>query len=424
MKVWLVHVGEPLPIDAVNERQLRMSLFARTVADLGHDVTWWSSTFDHTHKRQRFDSDKIVAAGERLTLRLLHAKPYMSNISIDRLINHRQLAQAFTRQARAADLRDRPDVIFASMPTLELAAAAVRYGNEFNIPVVVDVRDLHPDIYQSLVPRFARPLARLALTPLYRDLKTSVAGATGLIAIAPSFLNWALNHAGRPAHSSDAVFPLAYPELEVSAAERHAAGEELAAMGVRADKQIIWYVGTFNRWIDLETPIHAARTYAAEGRTDIQFVFSGSGGFDEEWRTLAASMPNVVFTGWVDKPKIAYMLSVAWAGLAPYKPDFHTVGNKLFEYMAGGLPILLSIGGDARTIIETHDCGIAYPGADSAGLMDAIGKLGVDGVQPRMSTNSLRAYREHFSAEKVYAEMARFVLAFANVRTGVAGASE
>ena len=416
MRVWLVHVGEPLPIDAVNERQLRMSLFARTLADSGHDVVWWSSTFDHTHKRQRFDRDTVVKAGDRLTLQLMHAAPYASNISISRLVNHRQLAAAFVRLARLVPAEAIPDVIFASMPTLELAAAAARYGRDRKIPVVVDVRDLHPDIYQALVPGIARPLAKVALAPLYSDLRTSVTLASGLVAIAPSFLQWALAHAGRQAGPQDAVFPLAYPELSTSLEEVENAAERLHAAGVRADRKIVWYVGTFNRWIDLATAIRAARILADEGRTDVQFVFSGSGGFDAEWRRLAAPLPNVVFTGWVDIPGIAYMRSVAWAGLAPYRTGFNTVGNKLFEYMAGGLPVLLSIGGDAKAIIENHHCGIPYSGGEPASLAAAIHELLADGMQPRMAANSLAAYQNHYSADKVYAEMARFVLGFADKR--------
>jgi len=412
MRVWLVHVGEPLPIDAGNERQLRMSLFARMLADRGHDVVWWTSTFDHTHKRQRAQVDSEIRLEGTLTLRLLYARSYSVNISLDRLINHYQIARAFERLA-AHPAEPAPDVIFATMPTVELAAAAARFGSRRNIPVVVDVRDLHPDIYLSLVPPAARPMARLALTPLYRELRTSVTLATGLIAIAPSFLDWALRHAGRKVTNRDAVFPLAYPELPASDEALSAAAVDMEASGVRTDRRIIWYVGTYNRWIDLGTPILAARILAERQRDDVQFVFSGSGDFEPEWRRLAGSLPNVVFTGWVDIPRIVYMRSIAWAGLAPYRPGFLTVGNKLFEYMAGGLPVLLSIGGDARRVIEEHRCGLPYEGGDPASLVKAIDEMRSDGIRDEMASNSLQAYRNHYAAEKVYGDMAEFVLDFA-----------
>lgn len=413
MKIWLAHVGEPLPIDADNERQLRMSLFAQMLAAQGHEVVWWSSTFDHTHKRQRFPRDESVPVSDSLELRLIHARPYAANISLDRLVNHYQVARGFERLASEVGVDELPDVIFATMPTVELAAAAARFGREHGIPVVVDVRDLHPDIYLSLVPSIARPLARVALAPLYRDLRIALKQASGLIAIAPSFLDWALQHAGRTRRESDAVYPLAYPELNASKSELDAAAAELETSGVRADRRIVWYVGTFNRWIDLGTVIESARILAREGSEEIQFVLSGSGGFDAEWRAQAASLPNVVFTGWIDIPKIIRMRNIAWAGLAPYQPGFLTVGNKLFEYMAGGLPVLLSIGGDAKKIIEEHDAGIAYEGRNPASLAAAIRSMLVPGVRARMAVNSLEAHRRHYSAESVYANMAEFVLGFA-----------
>jgi glycosyltransferase involved in cell wall biosynthesis len=390
-----------------------MSLFAQELARRGHEVLWWSSTFDHTHKRQRSDHDETVRVSDRLELRLIHARAYNANISVDRLVNHHQIARGFERIARTVPVEELPDLIFATMPTVELAAAAAQFGRARGIPVIVDVRDLHPDIYLSLVPSVARPLAKLALTPLYRDLRTALRLATGLIAIAPSFLEWALRHAERSIAPTDRVFPLAYPELDVTGEAVAAAGAALRQAGVRTDRKILWYVGTFNRWIDLDTVIKAAAILDAQGRDDIQFVLSGSGGFDAEWRRQAAPLSNVVFTGWIDIPKIAYMRGIASAGLAPYQPGFLTVGNKLFEYMAGGLPILLSIGGDAKDIIEQHDAGIAYEGKNPDSLVAAAIAMLADDVQARMAANSLRAYRDHYSAEKVYGDMADFVLGFA-----------
>jgi len=416
MRVWLVCIGEPLPIDKGNERQLRTSLFAATLADLGHDVLWWASTFDHNQKRQRFERDELIQIHPRISLQLLHARPYEFNISLSRLINHRQLGRAFRRLAGATAAQARPDVILASMPTVDLAAAATEFGKRHDIPVVVDVRDLHPDIYLSLVPKPARPFARIALAPLYRDLRIALRLASGTMGIAPSFLEWASRHAAPHTTRSSAVFPLSYPELNASPEELHTAARTQAAAGVRVDRKIVWYVGTFNRWIDLRTPIEAARLLANAGRTDVQFVISGSGDFDGEWRRLAASLPNVVFTGWIGVPTISYLRSVAWAGLAPYRPGFLTVGNKLFEYIAGGLPILLSIGGDASSIIEEHGCGLVYEGGNPASLVKAIDAMSMDGVQQRMSANALRAHREHFASDKINRQMVEFVLGFASDR--------
>jgi glycosyltransferase involved in cell wall biosynthesis len=305
------------------------------------------------------------------------------------------------------------------MPIIELAAAASRYGRKYGIPVMVDVRDLHPDIYLTLVPKFARPAAKLALGRMYSELETSLRLATSIVAIAPSFLQWALRHAGRSATKWDTVFPLAYPEIHASPEQVAMAGDELRAMGVQSDKKILWYIGTFNRWIDLKTPIEAAKLLARAGNDDYQLVISGSGDFDSQWRTLAAGLPNVVFTGWIGVPHIIKLREIAWAGLAPYRDGFHTVGNKLFEYMAGGLPILLSIGGDAATMIRQYDCGLGYEARKPETLVADLVAMSADGVRDRMAINSLNAYRDNYSAEKVYPEVIDHLLRLADARVQV-----
>jgi glycosyltransferase involved in cell wall biosynthesis len=398
-----------MAVDSGSERKLRMGLVADMLASAGHEVVWWTSSFDHNYKRQRYTRDTTVRVQERLELRFLHARAYDSNISLARLINHYQLGKAFTRVARSVPPDKKPDIAFATMPIVELAAATAEYGRANGIPVIIDVRDLHPDIYLSLLPKSLHSLGRAALWRMYNDLRTSLRLATSIIAIAPSFLRWALRHARRVERPDDRVFPLAYPEIHAAPSEIEAAAHELESLGVRRDKKILWYVGTFNRWIDLETPISAARQLERDGRDDFQLVISGSGDFEPEWRRRAQGLKNIVFTGWIGVPHILHLRKIAWAGLAPYRPGFLTVGNKLFEYMAGGLPILLSIGGDARSIVESNDCGIGYDGASVPSFIDAVNKLDQPGVRSRMADNSLAAYREHYSAEKVYAAMVDYI---------------
>ena len=59
MKVWLVKLGEPLPVDG-NRRLHRYGILAEMLSQKGHEVTWWTSTFDHWDKKQRFETDKAL----------------------------------------------------------------------------------------------------------------------------------------------------------------------------------------------------------------------------------------------------------------------------------------------------------------------------------------------------------------------------
>src|SRR5687767_7088992 len=194
MVVWLITVGEPLPSDRSDERPLRTGLLATALNDQGHDVIWWASTFDHNHKIRRFDQNTTLTISPRLTLELLDGREYRRNISLARLGNHRDVATNFSLVSKR---RPSPDVIVCSLPTIELTVAAAEYATTRGVPLLSDVRDLHPDVYLQLIPRPFRRVARLALSPVYQKLRKALRSAAGIIGITPSFLQWGLDRADR-----------------------------------------------------------------------------------------------------------------------------------------------------------------------------------------------------------------------------------
>ena len=156
MNVWLVTIGEPVPIrEGSRDRLHRTGYFARFLADRGHEVAWWTSTFDHFRKRHWFDEDTTVELGTGLKARLLHGCGYRSNISLARFHDHRQIAKKFAHHARAAAAA--PDIIVSALPTIELCLESVAYGRRRGVPVVLDMRDMWPDIFVDTVPGPARP---------------------------------------------------------------------------------------------------------------------------------------------------------------------------------------------------------------------------------------------------------------------------
>jgi glycosyltransferase involved in cell wall biosynthesis len=402
-------VGEPLPTDDT-ERPLRTGLLAAQLVGDGDEVVWWASTFDHNYKKRRFTRSTAISPYAGLQLQLLDGPTYRRNISLSRLRNHRAVAREF---ARLAPTQARPDAIVCSLPTIELTIAAAQYARETGVPIIFDIRDLHPDVYLDLLPRPLRPVGRALLRPLYRKLRNALRTGASLFAIGPSFLDWGVALAGRSKRATDRVFGFGYPELEVSSDEWDAAGVRLRALGVDPHSQIVWFLGTFNRWIDLHPVLDAARKLSAD-RTKFQFVISGAGDRQHEWRTSAAGLDNVVFTGWITAPEIKWLSDHAWAALAAYSSRFHGFGNKVTEYMAAGLPILLSIGGDAAELVKRHQCGEVYaPGSDEP-LEHILRRWATNpAVRNRLATNSRAAYDRHYSAAIVYGEMASHIRAVA-----------
>lgn len=404
MRVWLVTVGEPLPCDGPNERLHRGGMLSEALATRGHEVLWWSSTFDHSRKRSRGD-EREVSLPDGSRIRMLHGPAYRRNVSLARLANHRAIGRRFRELAPAEPT---PDVILASWPTIELSREAVTYGRARGIPVVLDVRDLWPDIFVELAPPTARGLARLAVSPMTRAARAAFGGAAAITGVTPAFVAWGLGQAGRPASAADVAFPLGYsdqPPEPRAIAEAEAAWARLG-LGLDPSEFVVAFVGTMGlQKLDLAPVLAAARALQGRG---VRFVLCGDGDGLARFKAMARGLDNVVFPGWVGRSEIWTLMRIASVGLAPYRSSLNYTGNlpnKPIEYLSAGLPILSSLDGTLRALLRRHGCGITYGGADDlvsalVGLRESPGRL------EAMSAAASGLYRDEFVAEDVYDAMA------------------
>lgn len=417
MRVWLLTIGEPLPTDADHQRLLRTGLLSRTLADRGHDVLWWTSAFDHTLKRLRCIGDSLQTLDARQSIMLLNGGGYKRNISIDRWRDHARLARRFEIHARQ---QAPPDVIVASLPSIELALAAVNYGRARGIPVVIDVRDLWPDVMVDLLPPLARPIGHLLTLKMRRQVIATCQGATAITGHASPFVTWGLRHAGRVAASADRHFPHGYPVPHVSAEQQAAAERALAAYGIdlSPDRIIVAFTGTIGTQTELAPAIEAAKLLQADRR--IQFVIAGTGDRFDDYRRTALGLPNVAFPGWLNRNEIAVLLERATFGLAPYphrKDWLATIPNKFPEYLSAGLPLLVSLtSGLMVEFIRENECGISYAHS-SEKLASAISQLADDPENTlALKAAAWSAFERHFRAEIVYSSMVDYLEGIASNR--------
>lgn len=357
MNIWLITVGEPVPdIDNENPRLLRTGVLAEKLGSRGHAVTWWTSTFDHYAKVHRSPED-ATCFWSNVKIRMLHSVGYKRNISFRRFAEHSGVARKFAQEARTVES---PDIIFCSLPTIELSSAAVQYGLERNIPVLLDVRDLWPDVLIEVAPRGLRWLSRLLLSGSVRRATYAMRNATGLVGISDGYLDWALQYAARPRQAADAMFPLGYIAPAQTSADDRSAADRLRALGIDESRTLVWYIGSFGRQYDLTPVLEGARALSGSN-SDVQFVISGDGELGDRWRSLAEGLVNVVFTGWIHADEINWLRARAAIGLQPYilgAPQ--GLANKLFEYLSAGIPVLSSLAGENAQLLDTYVCGLNY----------------------------------------------------------------
>lgn len=417
MLVWLITVGEPLPIDSGSQRLHRAGFLANLLTEQGDDVVWWTSTFDHVRKAHRYETDTVINMSDRLKLILLHSVGYKRNISLSRIIDHYGVARKFNTMNPSYR---KPDVILCSLPTLELSLAATEYGKRHGVPVILDVRDLWPDIFVAVAPSWGRWLARIALTPFYKTVRRACSQATAIIGITSPVVDWGLRYANRERTSRDRDFPLGYSSDVPAKADIEAAQQRWAERGVKQDDFNICFFGTIRRQFEFDVIIAAAQKLKKQQRP-FRFILCGNGELLDHFRARASGCRSVLFPGWVNSADIWTLMRMSRVGLAPYisTPDFvMSIPNKPVEYLSAGLPIVSSLQGVLKELLAAHQCGVTYAEGDSEELASVLMRLYDD--PDRLQSMSQRAsalFQERFVAEKVYGDMISYLESMARTRT-------
>lgn len=397
MNLWLLKDGEHLPLQS-DVGKMRTWMLGEAAAARGHDVTWWSSNHSHQQKRRLTDGDRDIDVAPRFRVRLLDAGGYRHNRSVRRVMHHRRLAMRFRQQAEAAE---RPDLIVTSFPFIELASEGVEYARRHGIPVLVDIRDPWPDVFEKPLRDKLGPMAAPVLSYFDSRARECLRRANALVAVSDGFLDWALAKAGRTRAAADRVFYIGARQTSATSPRRRAA--LLSQLGADDDAIVFLFVGSFGYSYQLELIGRLAERMCA-AHPAAHFVIAGDGTQRATVERHAARLSNFHYLGWQAGPRVRELLASADVGLAPYDQLPGCLPNKVVEYLSAGLPVLSSIDGDLPSLLDRYGAGLSY----GAGCLDecyeqAAAICASPAVLQRMARGAERLFTERFEAEAIYA---------------------
>lgn len=406
MYIWLVTIGEPVPTTVTSENRLhRTGTLAHYLSGLGHRVVWWTSAFDHSSKKHIANEHSSIRLKPGLEINLIRGCGYQRNISLSRIRDHKQVAKVFAEWSKRAPTP--PDIIIAAFPDIGLAAECVKYARLHSVPVLLDIRDLWPDIFAGVVPKILKTFVKLAVHGMNNAAIRALQGATGIIGISDGYLDWALRKAKLERRVTDIVLPLGYTRRIIRQDDIVKAEIDLRTAGVSPDKFICWFVGVFGKTYDLRPVIEAAKRMWASGDESVQFVLSGTGDQENLWRRLAKGLPNVVFTGWVNAARIEWLGRVSKIGLAAYVENApQGLPNKVFEYLAFGLPVVSSLKGETAVLLESERCGYSYAAENSDSLLEILLHLKAhEGERIAAGTRAKALFDREYSTDVIYPKL-------------------
>lgn len=393
MKIWILKDSEQLP-RLPGVKPMRVGMLSQILVERGHQVRWYCSTFHHRAKTLYSEQDRREMLPSGVELQMIHAGSYVRNLSFARIRHHRRLAKRWRMQAEHST--ERPDLILVAYPIIEWVHEALKYAKPRGIPVVVDVRDMWPDIFADYVPIPLKPLVRMASRLLYPYAGRLLREADYLTSMSGHVLSWALQKSGRKEGQDCRIF-----YLGTALSDGALTPKSLPQVG---EMMRVVFMGSLGHTADVLTIAKAAKLLATES-LPIHITLAGDGMMMPKLRALQGVPEIFSLPGWHDTESARALL--LGSDIALLTGDAEAMPNKFFDYIAAQLPIVCSLRGECRKYIETHGLGTTCASGDAAALALAIKT--VAGDLPRYRSALAQVPLKDYSKQAIYTDFAEFL---------------
>lgn len=289
-----------------------------------------------------------------------------------------------------------PDVIIGTSPTLFAAMAARGMARAKDVPFVMEVRDLWPGIFVELEVFTNRQLIKILEAWelwMYRQ-------ADSIITVTGSFRD-NLMERGIEEKKISVIPNGADMQFWTPRKKSERLLDELGLNG----KFVVLYIGAHGVSQALDQVLDAAERLAAFD--EIQFLFVGSGSLKDQLqkRSGTLGLTNVIFHDPVPKKQVLEFYSIADVCLVPLR-DIELfsqfIPSKLFEILAMKKPIVASIRGEAREILDRSGGAITTDPEDSEAIAEAVLRLYQQPIlRKEMGERGRQFVKTHYSRDRL-----------------------
>lgn len=145
-----------------------------------------TTAFSHLKKMHRKVSDE-QRNSVTYKLTMIDEPGYTKNVSLKRFYSHYKIGKNLKKYL---DKREKPDLIYCAVPSLDVAKAAAEYAEKNDVRFIIDVQDLWPEAFKMA---FNIPiLSDMMFYPMKRQADYIYRQADGIVAVSQTYADRAL----------------------------------------------------------------------------------------------------------------------------------------------------------------------------------------------------------------------------------------
>lgn len=358
------------------EMRIKTQMYAHHLSENGHQALIFSSSALHNTDINLIKDKRLYVEEKYGDLNFVHIRcsQYRGN-GLRRIYNMQEFAIKFPKVAKNFK---KPDVIIADVNCTNYYPI-YRFCKRNNIPFYIDMRDLWPMSIVEYSEGFKDD--SLIIKFLYRLERKMFQRANGIVFSMPGGYDYVLDKNMRNVPKEKCHYINNGVDLEEF--DRQVESCKYSNESYDSDKSFKFvYTGSIREANNVEQLIHGMEKLQEAGEDSISLFLFGNGDDVPRLKSYCKerNLKNVHFMGRVEKTEIPSILSKADACILNYRKSktlkYGGSQNKLFEYLAAGKPVLMTVDMNYNIVTE-HDCGVALESPDPeliAGGMMQISK--------------------------------------------------
>lgn len=387
-------------------RKYRTNIVAEEFAKHNHDVTLWISNVDHRSKKLRTTEYTCIELAKNLRIKVIPSSKYSGNASFKRVLYERNFAMGVKDRFGCENIFS--DCIIATDPCFFYGDLILDIVRLTNSKFVIDILDIWPEVFITMLPRFLRKFNSVLFSPFYFLRKRIYKECDGLIAVTHDYILNALSQVPNK--------PSLVTYIGIDVSETSVKSNEYKFPEKKKDEKWIIYAGTLGLNYDIRTIMSLAEKIEKDDFS-YKLLIAGAGPL-ENFITKEIDTnqyKKTVYLGRLNYLELNSLYKKCDIALSTYlESSTVSLPVKAFDYISFGLPIVNSLGRELGVLINKHNIGLQYIPEDSNSLYFCVNSiLSNSELLLQMRNNCLKLSSE-FSINNLYVQYVDFIESICN----------
>ncbi len=165
-------------------------------------------------------------------------------------------------------------------------------------------------------------------------------------------------------------------------------------------KTVLLYLGDTGWRRGINTIIEAAQKLKDSPKFHFIIIGTSSVQQEIEEKINSTGLTNIELTGFLPMEKALQYFTIGKIGICPFHRNIHhdtTYANKLFQYMAFGLPAIVSDCPAQANVINESESGLVFKAEDTEDFIAKIKKMDDTAFYEKLSKNALESVKSKYN---------------------------